>query len=62
MSPADIRCQGVSDGNCRETRWCLHCHMGVSMAHARAAVASEIRAEIPKALLGLVLVKIFKNR
>jgi len=36
--------------------------MGVSMAHARAAVASEIRAEIPKALLGLVLVKIFKNR
>lgn len=57
MSPVDIRCQEVSDGNCRETRWYLHCCMGISMAHDWASIASEIRAEIPKALSGLVLIK-----
>lgn len=61
MSPVDIRCQEVSDGNCRETRWYLHCRMGISMARAWASIASEVRAEIPKALLGSVLIKHFKN-
>lgn len=61
MSPAAIWCQEVSDGNCQETRWYLHCRVGISMAHDGASIASEVRAEIPKALLRVVLIKNFKN-
>lgn len=61
MSPVDIKCQEVSDENCQETRWYVHCCVAISMAYDWISTASEVRAEIPKALLGLLFDQRLQN-